>query len=89
MSKAMQKIVLFIEPFDDEFFTPAKIGHLFMNRFGVDEDAAFEVINVLELGNTSEKMSWPKDPEYPNFENERQEKGMGILSAICIVETIK
>ena len=85
----MQKIVLFIEPFDDAFVTPAKIGHLFMNRFGVDEDAAFEVINVLELGKTSEKMSYPKHPEYPNFENERKEKGMGLLNMICILETIK
>ena len=85
----MQKIVLFIEPNDDAFITPAKIGHLFMNRFGVDEDAAFEVINILELGNTSEKISRPKDPEYPNFENERKEKGMGLFNAICILETIK
>ena len=89
MPKVMQKIVLFIEPNDDEFFTPAKIGHLFMNRFGVDEDAAFEVINVLELGRTSHKMSWPKHPEYQNFENERKEKGMGLVNMICILETIK
>ena len=85
----MQKIVLFIEPFDDAFVTPAKIGHLFMNRFGVDEDAAFEVINVLELGKTSVKMSYPIHPEYANFENERKEKGMGIFNVICILETIK
>ena len=89
MSKAMQKIVLFIEQSDDAWFTPAKIAHLFMNRFGVDEDAAFEVINVLELGKTSEKMCYPKHPEYPNFENERKEKGMGLFIVICIVETIK
>ena len=85
----MQKIVLFIEANDDEFCTPAKIGHLFMNRFGVDEDAAFEVINVLELGKTSRKMSWPNDPEYPNFVFKRKEKGMGLFIVICILETIK
>ena len=85
----MQKIVLFIEPNDDAFQTPAKIGHLFMNRFGVYEDAAFEVINVLELEKTSGKMSWSKHPEYPNFENERKEKGLGLLNMICVLETIK
>ena len=85
----MQKIVLFIEPNDDEFYTPAKIGHLFMNRFGVDEDAASEVVNVLELERTSHKMSWSRHPEYPNFENERKEKGMGLFIAICILETIE
>ena len=85
----MQKIVFFIEQADEEFFTPAKIGHLFMNRFGVDDDAAFEFINVLELGKTSWKMSQPKQPEYLNFENKRKEKGMGLFNVICILETIK
>ena len=89
MAKAMHKIVLFLEPFADAFVTLAKIGHLFMNRFGVDEDAASEVINVLELGKTSDKMSDPEDPEYTNFENERKEKGMGLFIVICILETIK
>ena len=38
----MQKIVLFIEPSDDAFDTPFKIGHLFMNRFIIEEKANFE-----------------------------------------------
>ena len=80
----MHKIVLFIEPYDDKFYTPAKIGHLFMNKFGVDEDASFEVINILELGKTSTKMSLPKHPEYSKFENERREKGRGL---VCFLET--
>ena len=85
----MQKIVLFIEPSDNEFATHSKIGDLFMNRFGVDEDAAFEVINVLELRKTSRKMFWPEDPEYPNFENERKQKGMGLVNMVCILEPIE
>ena len=80
----MQKIVLFIEPNDDAFFTPEKIGHLFMNRFSVDEDASFEVLNVLELGKTSNKISRAKDPDYANFENERKEKGMGLAIIVYI-----
>ena len=47
----MQKIVLFIEPNGDAFKTPSKIGHLFMNRFAIDEEAGFEVVKVLELEN--------------------------------------
>ena len=82
----MQKIVLFIEPNDDEFYTPAKIGHLFMNRFGVDEGSAFEVINVLRLGKTSTKMSYQKHSEYSNFEYERKEKVMGFFNVICILD---
>ena len=46
----MQKIVVFIEPIDELFFTPLKIGNLFMNRFAVDEDAAFEILKIFELG---------------------------------------
>ena len=56
------------------------IGDLFMNRFGVDEDAAFEVINVLELGKTSDKISYRHHYLYQNFENERKEKGMGLVN---------
>ena len=78
----MHKIVLFIEPSDDAFIRTTKIGHLFMNRFGVDEDAAFEIINVFELGKTSRKMSYPNDSEYANFENERKEKGVGFVSKV-------
>ena len=46
MPKSSQKIVLFIEPNDDAWFTPSKIGHLFMNRFAIDEDPGFEIVNV-------------------------------------------
>ena len=76
----MQGIILFIEPNDDTHQTPLKIGHLFMNRFAIDEDAGFEILNVLELEKTSLKMSWPKDPEYKNYEIEREVKGMGLVN---------
>ena len=88
MSKVMNKIILFIEPSDDAFWTPEKNGHLFMNRFTVDEDASFEVLNVLELGKASNKMSRPMDPDYENFENGRKEKGMGLEIIIYILYCI-
>ena len=78
MSKIMQGIVIFIEPSDDAFNTPSKIGHLFMNRFAIDEDAGFEILNVLELEKTSYKMSRPKDPKYKNYEIGRIVKVMGL-----------
>ena len=53
MTKLMQKIVLFIEPNEDAWCTPSKIGHLFMNRFAIDEDASFEIVKVLDLGKSS------------------------------------
>ena len=45
----MQKIVLFIEPCEDAWFTPLKIGNSFMNRFAVDEDTGFEILQIFEL----------------------------------------
>ena len=71
----MQKIVLFIEPNHDAWMTPLKIGNLFMNRFAVDEDAASEILKIFELEKTSIKMSYPKDPNYKNFLEERKQKG--------------
>ena len=59
----MQKIVLFIEPNDDLWATPLKIGNLFMNRFAVDEDAASEVLKIFELEKTSDEMSYHKHPK--------------------------
>ena len=75
----MQKIVLFIEPNDDAFWTTSKIGHLFVNRFAVDEDASSEIVKVFELEKTSIKMSNPNDPEYKNFDNERNQKGIDLI----------
>ena len=79
MSKNMQKIVLFIEPNDDAWVTPLKIGNLFMNRFAVEEDAASEILTILELEKTSLKMCYSKDPEYKDFKDARNKKGMNLI----------
>ena len=76
-----------MEPNDAEHQTPEKIGHLFFNQFAVDEDASCEVVNVLELGRTSHKISWFWDPDYANCENERKEKGMGLINLVCILDS--
>ena len=75
MSKIMQKIVLFIEPNDDLWITPLKIGNLFMNRFAVEEDAASEVLKIYELEKTSFEMSYDGHPKYKNYMIERLHKG--------------
>ena len=49
MPKVMQKVVLFIEPSDDAFMTPEKIGQLFMNRIAVDEDASFKILDTYKI----------------------------------------
>ena len=74
----MQKIVLFIEPSDDAWRTPLKIGNLFMNRFAVDEDAAFEVMKIFELEKTSFEMSKLSQSTFKNFKKERIHKGKDL-----------
>ena len=74
----MQKIVLFIEPSDDAFHTPFKIGNLFINRFAIEEEANFEIVKIFELGKSSWIMSSEDHPEYSNFEKDRNQKGMSL-----------
>ena len=64
----MQKIILFIEPTEDAFETPFKIGHLFMNRFTIEEEANFEIVKIFEFG----KSSWDISNE------DGKQKGMSL-----------
>ena len=80
----MHKIVLFMEPNDDAFITPFKIGELFMNRFYFEEKASFKIVKIFELGKSSIKMSWSGHSEYSNFEEERNKKGMSLSTLIQI-----
>ena len=79
----MQKIVLFIEPNDEAFVTPFKIGHLFMNRFTIEEEANFEIVKIFELAKSSDKISRSDHPKYPIFEDERSRKGMILSTSIA------
>ena len=76
----MQKIVLFIEPNDDLCYTPLKAGNLFMNRFAVKEDAAFEVLKICELEKTSHAMSIHEHTNFKDFDAERTQKGRDLIN---------
>ena len=78
----MQKIVLFIEPSDDAFQTPFKAGHLFMNRFSIEEEANFEIVKILKLGKSSWKMS---NLDLPVFAGDRKQKGMSLSTLILFI----
>ena len=71
----MQNVVLFTEKVKETWCTPLKIGDLFFNRFGVDEDAAFEMLGVYQLEESSFKMAFSMEKEYENFETDREAKG--------------
>ena len=67
-------ILLFLEPSQDTWLTPLNIGHLFVNRFAIDEDAGFEIQGIHFLRESSFKMSNPEEKEYPDFALKRTEK---------------
>ena len=67
----MQKIVLFIDPTFDAFDKPFNIGHLFMNRIAVDEDAASEILKICELAPSSWNISFANDCREKGFGTER------------------
>ena len=58
MTKLNQKIVLFIDPAVKAWKTPSKIGNLFMNGFGIDEDAKHEILKIYHLENNFHDFSW-------------------------------
>ena len=49
MPIAKQNLIFLIQPSDFPWFTPEKPANLLMNRFCIDEDAAFEVSGVYYL----------------------------------------
>ena len=42
----MQNLVVLMEPSEKAWITPLKAGNMILNRFCIDEDAAFELSGV-------------------------------------------
>ena len=49
MAENMKNIIVFIEPSEEPERPNWKIAHLYLNRFTIDEDAAFELLGVYYL----------------------------------------
>ena len=54
MTKIMQNLVVLMEPSEDAWNTSLKGGNMILNRFCIDEDAAFELSGV----NYLKRRSW-------------------------------
>ena len=52
MSSKMQNLVVFMEPSERTWNTSSKAGNMTLNRFCIDEDAAFELSGVYYLKQT-------------------------------------
>ena len=66
MSKIMQNLVVFMEPMASEhpYITPLKAGNMILNRFCIDEDAAFELSGVNYLKKYRKLSDTEKGKEY-------------------------
>ena len=58
MSKKSQNLVVWMDPTQKAYETSLKAGKMILNRFCIDEDAAFELSGVNSLKKTSEDMKW-------------------------------
>ena len=54
----MQNLVVLMEPSEDAYFTPLKTGNMILNRFCIDEDAAFEISGVNYLKKSPISMNY-------------------------------
>ena len=72
-SKTLQNLVVLMEPIEDAWVTPWKGGNIILNRFCIDEDAAFELSRVNFLRKSSEDIMLMETRE---FQLKRKEKGM-------------
>ena len=68
-----QNLVVFMDPSEDAYVVPLKGGNMMLNRFCIEEDAAFELSGVNYLKKSSVQIKNGYDRE---FELKRKEKGM-------------
>ena len=63
MSKTMQNLVVLMEPSEEAYRTSLKGGIMILNRFCIDEDAAFELSGVNYLEKSSQSIAQGKHLE--------------------------
>ena len=74
MSKIIQNLVVFMEPSEEAHDNSFKAGNMILNRFCIDEDAAFELSGVNFLKKSSKEMNILLGLEN-EFEAKRKVKG--------------
>ena len=73
MPKIMKNLVVLLEPPENDYDISYKAGNMYMNRFCIDEDAAFELSGVIYFKKRSfSDIIYPKDEPF-----ERKSKGKG------------
>ena len=62
MSRTMQNVILFVDANLRNCWTSQKSGNSFMNRFSIDEDAAFEIIGIHHM-DAEQSFKFVKGPD--------------------------
>ena len=76
MPKIMQNLVFLMEPSHDAHRMDIKAGNMYLNRFRIDEDAAFEISGVHYLEKSSDDIAHG----YTTcMELKRKSKSKGVL----------
>ena len=70
------QILLLIESSEDQFTCATKIGNLYINRLAIDEEAAFEVIQILEFQKSFYKMEERSHGKFKDYADKRKLKGL-------------
>ena len=87
-SKTMQNLVVLMEPSEDAYITPLKGGNMILNRFCIDEDAAFELSGVNSLKKSSNDTTCIKHGKSREFEVKRKKgKELSFLRSNFILKT--
>ena len=74
MPKIMQNLVILMEPSEKAYEVSLKGGSMCLNRFSIDEDAAFELSGVHYLQKSSDTIKYSQASE---MISERKSKGKG------------
>ena len=80
MSKTMQNLVILVEPSEDAYNIALKGGNKILNRFCIDEDAAFELSGFNDLKKSSVLIR-----DSSEFKVERKAKGKSSHFYDCIL----
>jgi len=82
----MQNLIVLMEPSKDGDDVSLKTGNMILNRFCIDEDAAFELSGVYYLETSSREMMKLESLKSLEFEEKRRIKGKGSFIQVYRIQ---
>ena len=82
-SNQKQNLVVFMEPSENTAFIGLKCGNMILNRFCIDEDAAFELSEVHYFKKSRHKNTYLPDPVFDLKIKKESRIHSGDLTLFC------